>query len=438
MANATVRRAGYSEYPGDDAAGWDREVLGLLLLPAVTSSHKPCQAFSLCFSYSSLKVICSLLCHLGWMAVSWCHCSILIHFWLKFNQFLPWALGLVLLSHWRHTVPLYCATPSNQIPSLSVKQAKHILDSCTVLCQHSWQLLRRCWEVHAWPCSQDRTPLFLMSQQTPPGPGSHICSPPVSAEGPLPQQKRRWTVKATQGCFHTKLTPSTGSWRPWTHSMTIPKPLPHSLPATAPSRPCPGTPAPSLQPGAAASCQSTDMAAAAKTHPAAATAWPGEMGYGSKGPAQGPDHHPMDSSNMSLQHPWQTIPRRSHLSAIFWCICSFCQKNRNKIEGCNTCESSEHLWEVLSTAGGFALCMLTLLQGYRKQAVLTLLFWQLPACLEVEQGDRNKGRMIGTTGDKKALLSQLWMMGRKEESSMQEQGELEGWRIWRDQSPSGE
>lgn len=51
--------------------------------------------------------------------------------------------------------------------------------------------------------------------------------------------------------------------------------------------------------------------------------------------------------------------------------------------------------------------MLALLQGYRKQAVLTLLFWQLPACLEVEQGDRNKGRMIGTTGDKKALLSQL-------------------------------
>lgn len=65
MANATVRRAGYSEYPGDDAAGWDRGVLGLLLLPAVTSSHEPCQAFSLCFSYSSLKVICSLLCHLG-------------------------------------------------------------------------------------------------------------------------------------------------------------------------------------------------------------------------------------------------------------------------------------------------------------------------------------------------------------------------------------
>lgn len=105
-----------------------------------------------------------------------------------------------------------------------------------------------------------------------PGPGSHVCSPPVSAKGPLPQQKRRWTVKATQGCFHTKLTPSTGSWRPWTHSMTIPKPLPHSLPATAPSRPCPGTPAPSLQPGAAASCQSRDMAAAAKTHPAAASA----------------------------------------------------------------------------------------------------------------------------------------------------------------------
>lgn len=27
MANATVGRAGYSEYPGDDAAGWDRGVL---------------------------------------------------------------------------------------------------------------------------------------------------------------------------------------------------------------------------------------------------------------------------------------------------------------------------------------------------------------------------------------------------------------------------
>lgn len=117
-------------------------------------------------------------------------------------------------------------------------------------------------------------------------------------------------------------TPSSpqGSWRPWTHTMTTPKPLPHSPSATAPSRPCSGDscslPAAA---GAAASWQSRDMAAsaAAKTHSAAASACPGEMGYGSQGSAQGSDHHPTDSSNMTLQHPWQPAPRRNHLSAIF-------------------------------------------------------------------------------------------------------------------------
>lgn len=54
MANAIVRRAGYSEYPGDDEAGWDRGVLGsFLLLPAMASSQEPCQAFSLCFPIPS-------------------------------------------------------------------------------------------------------------------------------------------------------------------------------------------------------------------------------------------------------------------------------------------------------------------------------------------------------------------------------------------------
>lgn len=33
-----------------------------------------------------LKAICSLLCRLGWMAVSWCYCSILLHFSLRFNH----------------------------------------------------------------------------------------------------------------------------------------------------------------------------------------------------------------------------------------------------------------------------------------------------------------------------------------------------------------
>lgn len=56
----------------------------------------------------------------------------------------------------------------------------------------------------------------------------------------FPSRRGDGQLKATQGCFHTKLTPSTGSWRPWTHTMTTPKPLPHSLPATAPSGPCPG------------------------------------------------------------------------------------------------------------------------------------------------------------------------------------------------------
>lgn len=83
MANATVGRAGYSEYPGDDAAGWDRGVLAAsccCFLPGAMPG------FFTLFSYSILKVICSLLCHLGWMAVSWCHCSILLCFWLKFNH----------------------------------------------------------------------------------------------------------------------------------------------------------------------------------------------------------------------------------------------------------------------------------------------------------------------------------------------------------------
>lgn len=58
-----------------------------------------------------------------------------------------------------------------------------------------------------WPFSQDRTPLFLMSQQTPPSPGSHVCSPPLSAEGPLAQQKRRWTVKGYTGLFSHQAHP---------------------------------------------------------------------------------------------------------------------------------------------------------------------------------------------------------------------------------------
>lgn len=51
MTNAIVRRAGY---PGDDAAVWDRGVLGsFLLLPAMASSQEPCQAFALCFPIPS-------------------------------------------------------------------------------------------------------------------------------------------------------------------------------------------------------------------------------------------------------------------------------------------------------------------------------------------------------------------------------------------------
>lgn len=285
------------------------------------------------------------------MAVSWCHCSILLHFWLKFNpsQSLPWALRLVLLSHWRHALTLCCATLSNQIPSLSVKQAKYILDSCSVpplpFATNSWHLLTRCWESHAWPRSQDETPLFLMSQQILPCPGSRACSPPVSAKGPFPKQKRRWTVntKPTDGCFHSKLTPSTGELRllgdmdhtPWLPQSRL---LSHSLLATAPSRPCPGDscslPAPwctswlaKHRHGRISSPKAMVATAAAETSPAAASACCGETGYSSKCWAQGLDHHPMDSSNMSLWHPQQPTPRRSHLSAIFWCICSFCQKN---------------------------------------------------------------------------------------------------------------
>lgn len=331
------------------------------------------------------------------MAVSWCHCSILLHFWLKFNpsQSLPWALRLVLLSHWRHALALCCATLSNQIPSLSVKQAKYILDSCSVpplpFATNSWHLLTRCWESHAWPRSQDETPLFLMSQQILPCPGSRACSPPVSAKGPFPKQKRRWTVntKPTDGCFHSKLTPSTGELRllgdmdhtPWLPQSRL---LSHSLLATAPSRHAQATPAPSLLPGAPAGWQNTGMAGSAAQKPWLLQQQPKQALQLPVPVVERRDTAASAEHRAWTITPWTAAicPFGTHSNQLqgeaIWVQFSdvfAVSVRRIKIEGCNTCESSEHLCAVLGFAGSFVLCTAGTAAGVQKASCVQHSFW---------------------------------------------------------------
>lgn len=162
-----------------------------------------------------------------------------------------------------------------------------------------------------------------MSQQIPP------CL--FSAKGPFPQAKRRWTFNAKlQTAVFTPSSPqaqgSSGSWRSWMHTKTTPEPAPfpspvcygsfRTLPRWLLLPPC--TLVHQLAGRAETQQhQQPKATAATETHPAAASACHGEMGYGSKCLAWGLDHRPTDSSGMSLWHPQQPTPRRNHLSAIF-------------------------------------------------------------------------------------------------------------------------
>lgn len=196
-----------------------------------------------------------------------------------------------------------------------------MLSPAVVLWHHSWHLFTRCREGHAWPCSQDRTPLFLMLQQIP---LCLLCT--CLSQGPISPAERRWTVNTK--LQRVVLTPSSpqaqensGSWRSWTHTTTTPKPAPFPSPVCYGSfwtMPrwlllppwCTSWLAKQRQ-GSISSPNTTAATAAASTLPSAASACHGGVGYGSKGSAWGLDYHPMDSSNTSLWHPQQPTPRRS-------------------------------------------------------------------------------------------------------------------------------
>lgn len=205
-----------------------------------------------------------------------------------------------------------------------------------VRCHRSWHLLTGCREGHPWPCSQDRTPLFPVSQKPPSRPGLCSCSPPVSANSPFPRQKRWRTVNTqpTEGCFTLQAQESSGSRRTWTiqqdylkngslpihyHLLLLPE---HAWAA----------PAPFLHPGTPRwlAKQRHGQDPQPKSHGCYSCSqnWPhsskplrrGEGGL-SASARYGAQH--TTPRTASLWHPQHPTPRRSHLRAIFWCVCSF-------------------------------------------------------------------------------------------------------------------